>query len=84
MEHPYGNDRLYLCKTILEAIQSPITIDSTLESGTTFTFTVVAMPSLVVNLNMNILQNSLFPQVSNRPTPSREVEQAQFPGEDIS
>ena len=43
------------------------------------------MPSLVVNFNKNVFQNSLFPQIPNRPPSilAHEYAQAQRTGEDF-
>ena len=61
VEHPFGNDRLFIVKTILETFQSHLDIESSFKTGTTFTFKVLAMPSLNMHLNISALQKSLFP-----------------------
>ena len=37
-EHPYGNERLYLVKSMLDIFQSQLMIESGLKTGTIFTF----------------------------------------------
>lgn len=56
---------------MLEQFQCKLTVDSSFKTGTTFSFSVIMMPSLVKNLDFGGSKNNLFPSIHKQP-PEKE------------